>query len=97
MSCVELSDAERATIDLVASENGGKVDWSDVRLNPIRGRIKQHSLDEQRHRCCYCQQRIRVGHGRAWDLEHVLNKKRYPDFIFEPENLAVACIDCNIA
>lgn len=95
MQVIEITDAELQLIKQIGDENQNQVDWSDNRLTPIRLRIKHHYLGEQKHHCCYCQQQIYVTHGRAWDLEHVLTRTQHPEFVFEPKNLIVACIDCN--
>ena len=71
--------------------------WGDPQVGPVRSRIKHYYYSVQHMRCCYCNQQILVDHMRAWDLEHVSSQARYPDFMFEPLNLALACIDCNVA
>lgn len=85
---------ELALIKTVLDQGGG---WDSVDLNPIRSRIKQFYLQGQEFKCCYCRRENAVQHGRAWDVEHVISRAANATFIFEPENLAVACIDCNIA
>lgn len=85
---------ERALIETVLSAGGG---WNSPNLDPVRSRIKQFYLQGQQFRCCYCQHENVVQHGRAWDVEHVISRSANAAFMFEPENLAVACIDCNVA
>lgn len=69
--------------------------WGEERLNAIRQHIKRHYLDQQAFRCCYCQQLLYAEHGRPWDVEHIIAMSLKPQFMFEPRNLAVACIECN--
>lgn len=69
--------------------------WSDHKLADLKGRIKQHYVAEQGYRCCYCYQVIYTEHGRNWDLEHVIARSIDKRFMFEPRNLAIACIECN--
>lgn len=85
---------ERDIIQVVVGRGDG---WDSPDLNPVRSRIKQYYLEEQDFRCCYCRKQILVQHGRAWDIEHVIPRSLGAAFLFEPENLAVSCIDCNIA
>lgn len=73
------------------------VHWGCDELNSIRARIKEFYLRAQKLKCCYCRQPFPTTHGRAWDVEHVLAQSSHPEFMFEPENLAISCIDCNAA
>ncbi|MOA26398.1 hypothetical protein D3C78_1471900 [compost metagenome] len=36
-------------------------------------------------------------HGLTWDVEHIIPKATHPQFLYEPENLAMACKECNSA
>lgn len=85
---------ELAQIQAVRDQGGG---WDSDDLNAIRSRIKQFYLHGQQFKCCYCRRENVVQHGRAWDVEHVISRTANAAFMFEPENLAVACIDCNLA
>lgn len=87
--------AEELELIRILTERGQG--WECVEYNPLRTRIKQHYLKGQAFRCCYCRQRILVQHGRAWDIEHVIARALNATFMFEPENLAISCIDCNSA
>jgi 5-methylcytosine-specific restriction endonuclease McrA len=89
--------AEEATLIEAALRNDAVKPWDDVALAGLRSRIKKLRIAQQKRRCCYCRQRFNTAHGRAWDLDHVLYQVKYPQFSYEPENLAVACIDCNQA
>ncbi|RWS51272.1 HNH endonuclease, partial [Enterobacter cloacae] len=57
--------------------------------------IKNHYINEQDFTCCYCKQKIVVTHNGAWDAEHIIPKSEHPAFMFEPENIAICCKDCN--
>jgi 5-methylcytosine-specific restriction endonuclease McrA len=70
--------------------------WSDPGLEALRSRVKQHYIDAQGSRCCYCNRRIPSTNHRHWDVEHVVARILEPHFMFEPCNLAAACPDCNI-
>jgi hypothetical protein len=71
--------------------------WDSDAVELVRREAKQHYIQQQGHRCCYCDFILLTKHGRAWDVEHIVARSTHPQFLFEPENLAVACIDCNIA
>lgn len=69
--------------------------WDHPDAALVRAAIKDHYEREQEFRCCYCQQQLLSGHGRVWDAEHIVPRSIVPRFLFEPRNLAVACVDCN--
>lgn len=69
--------------------------WSDEEVNPVRLEIKAHYIKEQQHLCCYCGLPDPSTHGLDWDVEHVVSKKRRPEFMFTQVNLGVACKECN--
>lgn len=85
---------EQALIHAVVGRGEG---WDCPDLNPLRSRIKRFYLQGQDFCCCYCRKQNLVQHGRAWDIEHVIARALNAAFLFEPENLAVSCIDCNVA
>lgn len=69
--------------------------WRHEDVNPVRGEIKKHYIEEQQHLCCYCGIPDPSNHGLDWDVEHIVAQKPHPEFMFTPENLAVACKECN--
>jgi len=83
--------------ELIRSATATSLSWGCDELAPLRHRIKQFYLAAQGLRCCYCRHMIPSTHGRVWDIEHVIAQALKPEFAFEPENLAIACTDCNSA
>ncbi len=83
--------------DLIKTALDDGLEWGCDELSALRGKIKRFYLDSQARRCCYCRRLNATNHGRAWDVEHVIARVLQHSFMFEPENLAVACIDCNSA
>ena len=69
--------------------------WGDDEAAPIRRSIKAHGIRSQSRRCCYCKEKVNSENFKMWEVEHVLPQSSFPEFTFEPENLAVACPDCN--
>lgn len=64
-------------------------------MTSIRKKIRDHFLNAQDYACCYCKMTKQEDHGLVWDVEHILPKVLYPQFTFEPLNLATACKECN--
>jgi hypothetical protein len=70
--------------------------WSDADVESVRREIKQHYIVEQEYLCCYCGIADPSTHGLDWDVEHIVARRRRPEFMFTPANLAVACRECNV-
>lgn len=60
----------------------------------FRAEVKRHYYFGQLRMCCYCSKTLDE-HQATFDAEHILDKDTYPQFMFEPENLAAACKTCN--
>ncbi|MFB2653627.1 HNH endonuclease [Shewanella seohaensis] len=71
--------------------------WSDDDIKNIKDKIKDFYLKEQKNICPYCRQKINSNHGRNWDIEHIIPRSTEPNFMFEPLNLCMSCVDCNSA
>lgn len=71
--------------------------WSDEDIYDLKKNIKKHYLIEQKNICPYCKQKIKSNHGRYWDIDHVIPRSSVPEFMFQPLNLCVSCVDCNSA
>ncbi|MBO2583261.1 HNH endonuclease [Shewanella algae] len=67
----------------------------DSELTIAKKHIKDHYILIQDYTCPYCRQRNEVDHNAVWDTEHIIPKDQYPQFMFSPLNLCVACKDCN--
>lgn len=74
--------------------------WSDGKykhkdlVTKFRQEVKDHYYWRQRRMCCYCSMEL-PPNARTYDAEHILDKLGFPEFMFHPENLAVACVLCN--
>lgn len=82
---------------LLSEEGFDGTAWDRPELTAIKSRIKQHYIREQGYCCCYCQQPLYAHHGRVWDVEHVIARSTSCAYMFIPQNLAVACVECNQA
>lgn len=72
--------------------------WNDEKnkdVSKFRVLIRNHYLSDQKLTCFYCRQYIFSTHGFHWQVEHILPKSLFPQFLFEPKNLIVICPDCN--
>ncbi|MFH4548946.1 HNH endonuclease [Vibrio alginolyticus] len=80
--------------NLMSGSMNNKI-WESENLKPIKKIIKNHYLSEQDYVCPYCQQKFNSKHGRYWDIEHIIPRSQTPEFMFEPYNLCMSCVDCN--
>lgn len=64
-------------------------------VQAFRSLIRAHYLSDQKLTCFYCKQYIFSTNGLHWQVEHILPKSSFPQFLFEPQNLIVICPDCN--
>lgn len=69
--------------------------WSDEDLTKIKDSIKKHYHKIQKGICPYCKQQLNSTHGRYWDIEHIIPRSHVPNFMFEPKNLCMSCVECN--
>ncbi|MES2263473.1 MAG: HNH endonuclease [Pseudomonadota bacterium] len=71
--------------------------WNDTKgpIVALRYSIRNHYLKEQSFMCAYCRMEKKERHGLTWDVEHIIPKSTHPLYLFEPENLALACKECN--
>lgn len=71
--------------------------WSCSEVDIIKPIIRQHYASEQNATCPYCQIQLKTKRGRSWDVEHIIPRATTDNFMFEPLNLCVACVECNSA
>lgn len=69
--------------------------WSDDDIKNLKETIKEHYLTVQKTTCPYCKRNLQSRHGRHWDIEHIIPRSAVANFMFEPLNLCMACVDCN--
>ena len=96
---VRYTPEQQLAIDsLLASRDTktGKEMWEEKGPNCIFDDIKQdiriHALSVQRIRCVYCETQLVYG---GQQIDHFADKKRYPQFLYEPLNLVLSCPVCN--
>ncbi|MFV1885250.1 MAG: HNH endonuclease [Balneola sp.] len=69
-------------------------DWKKPEFKPIRDRIREFYRNIQNDTCCYCRLPINKGSDQI-EIEHIIDKNKRLDFIFEGRNLVVSCHKCN--
>lgn len=98
MEPIRYTDDENALIkDFLNLADFSSNYWSKSEFDIIREKIKDHYLNVQGLICPYCRRNLQTKNKRNWDIEHVISRSSMPHFMFEPLNLCVSCIDCNIA
>ncbi|MEJ6981718.1 HNH endonuclease [Pedobacter sp. P351] len=88
-------DANDLLIIQSAIAEGGKV-WDNELLSDVKAKIKTHYLTITEDQCCYCRKDFTNEFKMVIDIEHVLPKAKYGDFMFELFNLSVSCKRCNM-
>lgn len=72
--------------------------WSkkdDEELLNFKKILKEYLKKQQNYKCAFCRQKIIVEHNSIWDIEHIVSKKKKPEWMFEIYNLCLCCKDCN--
>jgi len=88
-------DANDLLIIAAAVARGGAV-WDDETLKPVKRKIKLHYRDTGGEQCCYCRRDMTDEFNMVIDIEHVLPKSAFRDFMFELFNLNISCKRCNM-
>lgn len=74
----------------------GHTSWNDDRIKDLKSRIKEFLKERQNHFCCYCLRNLNGEFNYVIDIEHILPKHKYIDFMFNFNNLAASCKRCNM-
>ncbi|WP_318486493.1 HNH endonuclease [Photobacterium leiognathi] len=88
-------DLESLMASTQSSEGFSHTSWSIADLQVLRVHVRNHYRIQQQGICAYCRQRVSLKSAANCHVEHIAPKSKYPQFMFEPKNLCVACADCN--
>ncbi len=77
-----------------AKEEGGDI-WNNEQLSFLKSKIKKFYRD-LRESCCYCRRDLQDEFNMVIDIEHVLPKSKYAEYMFELGNLNISCKRCNM-
>ncbi|PMO67578.1 HNH endonuclease [Vibrio splendidus] len=96
-STVEYSEESQRIVDSYNNDRNSHDAsyWSNDEINMVKREIKSHYKSVQNLTCVYCRKIYPVQHSGVWDVEHIAPKSISPQFMFTPNNLCVACKDCN--
>jgi hypothetical protein len=78
-----------------AKSAGGKI-WENDLLRELKTRIKQYYRTNLEEVCCYCRRDLTDEFNMVIDVEHILPKSKYGEFMFEIGNLNISCKRCNM-
>lgn len=80
----------------------GHKSWSDKdfkelkTLKVVKDKIKDFHIQATDERCCYCGGNIHNVHRVTLDIEHILPKSIFPQYMFTTKNLSISCKRCNL-
>lgn len=91
------SESQKNQIELILSNNIPSVKiWELDEIDELKKEIRNFYRKEQKLKCAYCRNPISVVYPQNCHIEHIAPKSIYPQYIFEPQNLCVICVDCNL-
>ena len=79
----------------IALYGSGQNAWDSSELEKLRSAIRNHYRQEQNGLCAYCKNELSLQSAANAQIEHILSKSKYGNFVFEVLNLCVICADCN--
>lgn len=79
----------------IAFDKASSKKWSDG-YKIFKNSIRTHLKLEQNGRCAFC--RLRISTGTSWsNLEHLVSKTDYSQFMHKSDNLVYCCTRCNMS
>lgn len=95
-NAVDFNSEHYLLINEVTSELQFKhTDWNKEELKELRIYIREHYRREQKSKCAYCKKDVSTTSALNCHVEHIAPKSKYKGYMFMPQNLCVACADCN--
>ncbi len=89
------TEEEKVLIQEAIAE-GGDI-WNNDKVADIKVKIKKHYRDlYENEACCYCRRDFKDEFNMVIDIEHILPKSKYGEFMFELGNLNISCKRCNM-
>lgn len=74
----------------------GHNSWKDECISGLKSRIKEHLKERQNNFCCYCLRNMYGEFNYVIDIEHILPKHKFSQYMFDLNNLAASCKRCNM-
>ncbi|MBL1411098.1 hypothetical protein [Sphingobacterium faecale] len=78
-----------------AQDTGGDI-WNNELLVDLKARIKRFYRTNGSEVCCYCRRDFQDEFNMVIDIEHILPKSKYEEYMFEMGNLNISCKRCNM-
>ncbi|RYU83824.1 HNH endonuclease [Hymenobacter persicinus] len=80
---------------LKAISEGGDI-WNNKLLSGFKAGFKSYYRNLNKEQCCYCKRDTQDEFNMVLDIEHILPKSKYRQFMFTKINLSVSCKRCNM-
>lgn len=90
---IDANDAANIT----AAINAGGDIWESPLIADFKQKAKAYYRDLLEEQCCYCRKNTHGEFKMVLDIEHVLPKSKYPQYMFATFNLSVSCKRCNMS
>jgi len=90
---VKFSKEQKEYIKSLSLSSGDIWKSTDDKMEDIKNEITKQLLKIQDSYCIYCG--FTIDFYDFFEREHIALKSKYPEFMFEPLNLALACNTCN--
>ncbi|EKO3817862.1 HNH endonuclease [Vibrio harveyi] len=95
-NAIDYSEQEKKTIEkIMGCPKFSGQSWELEEARELAQSIKKQYILKQNTICPYCRRKLCTENGRDWDIEHIVPRATHPQFMFEPLNLCVACVECN--
>ena len=91
-----LTFLDEENIEQASSGHPKAEHWKKSCLNGFKEHVKEYYSDMQNNRCVYCRMKVSLATG-FYHIEHIAPKSLYPQWMYEPKNLCLACPNCNSA
>lgn len=94
---VAYSTSSQKFVDIYEKDKAKQITtyWNNEEIKDLKKEVKEYHKTVQNFTCVYCNKKFQVKHSAVWDIEHIVAREKAPHFMFTPENLCVACKDCN--
>lgn len=85
----------RAAIEL-GHTSWTKYSGDNYEISTLKQKIKRLALERTGHKCCYCRKNLFGEFGYVIDIEHILPKSKFLNYMFVMKNLSASCKRCNM-
>lgn len=91
-----LTSLDEENIEQASSGHPEAEHWKKSCLKGFKEHVKKYYSDKQNNRCVYCRMKVNLATG-FYHIEHIAPKSLYPQWMYDPKNLCLACPNCNSA